>query len=345
MSGAGNGHQEATGRRVLSFAARRFGADAVVEHLAGDASDRSFFRLRVPGLGSVVAMVHAEPFRLEDLPWFQHARFLGSLGADVPALVSSWPGEGILLVQDLGDDTLMEVLGSATAERRHFLYRQAVQIIASLQKDGTPALPEDLPASRTALDTDRLLFELRFFMEHYAGSLLGRTLRHAESALLEDWFVDLATEVASYPFVLCHRDFHSRNLMLRGNRLYMIDFQDARMGPWLYDLASLLRDSYVELPEELVEEMLDFFLEALGSETGPSRAGLPAEELHRQFEMTSLQRNIKAVGTFAFQATSRGKDFYLRYIPHTLELVRANLARRGLDSILPLFQGPLLYRP
>jgi hypothetical protein len=265
----------------------------------------------------------------------------------------------------------MEVLRSATPERRLFLYRQAVQIIVGLQKDGTAALPEDLPASRTALDADRLLFELRFFLEHYVGSLMRGPLRPAESALLEDWFVDLASEVAGYPAVLCHRDFHSRNLMLKGDRLYMIDFQDARMGPWLYDLASLLRDSYVDLPEHLVEEMLEFFVESRGAGSGGAReaggpsagpgtagVGMPAagwarstppagdaDSIRVQFETTCLQRNIKALGTFAFQATARGKDFYLRHVPHTLDLVRANLARRGLDLILPIFQGPLRFDP
>ncbi len=345
MSGTGNGHRAAAEVRARAFALRKFGGHAVVEAMEGDASDRSFFRLRVPGLGSLVAMVHPEPFRLEDLPWFQHAIFLKDLGADVPAIVSSWPGEGILLVQDLGDETMVKVLEGATPERRHFLYRQAVQIIVMLQREGTPVLPEDLPAARTALDTDRLLFELRFFLEHYVGSLLQKPLRGAESAILEDWFVDLASEVAGDPSVLCHRDFHSRNLMLRGDRLYMVDFQDARMGPWLYDLASLLRDSYVDLPEDLVEEMFEFFLEASAEGAGPSRAALSEEEVRSQFEKTCLQRNIKAVGTFAFQATVRRNDSYLRHIPRTMALVRANLARRGLDEILPLFQGPLRYNP
>jgi hypothetical protein len=337
---SGNGHRSGAERRVRDFARRRFGPDAVVTELAGDASDRSFFRLSLPGMTPLVAMVHPEPFRLEDLAWFHHARFLAEIGAAVPAIVGSWPGEGILLVQDLGDDTLMKVLEGVTPERRHYLYRQSVQIIVSLQQDGTRSLSPDLPAATAALDTDRLLFELRFFREHYIHGLLGEPLGGADLALLDEWFAELATSVAATRQVLCHRDFHSRNLMLRGDRLYMVDFQDARMGPWLYDLASLLRDSYVDLPEDLVEEMYGFFLEALGEAAGgremPSR-----EECAAQFQLTSLQRNIKAIGTFAFQAVGRRNRDYLVNVPRTLMSIRANLARRGEDGILGLFQGPL----
>ena len=127
--------------------------------------------------------------------------------------------------------------------------------------------------------------------------------------------------------------------MVKGDRIYMVDFQDARMGPYTYDLASLLRDSYVRLPEPLVEEMLDFFLEATGrAEIGGGRPEAFAEE----FERTCLQRNIKALGTFAFQATAKGNRGYLPSIPPTLEMIRVNLARRGEREILRLFEGPLL---
>ena len=345
MSEGNGGPRRAAERIVKAFAARRFGGSVACEPLAGDASDRSFFRLHLPGLSPLVAMVHPEPFVLEDLPYFAHARFLREIGADVPAVVASYPGEGILLLQDLGDETLMEHLGRADPERRRFLYRQAVQIIAFLQREGTRAVTPDLPASRTALDRERLLWELRFFADHYVRGLLGDPLGEEEMRRLDAWFADLAASVAGYEWVLCHRDYHSRNLMVRSDRLYMVDFQDARMGPYTYDLASLLYDSYVDLPEDLVEEMMEFFLEATGRDatTGESRADGPraTPEFREQFEMTCLQRNIKAVGTFACQAQEKGNRRYLPNIPPTLEKVRMNLLRRGYTEILDLFQGPL----
>ena len=327
--------------RVVEFVHRRFGEAARVAKLEGDASDRRFFRLQAPGLTSLILMVHAEPFEVETLPFFLHARFLHEIGAAVPQIVASYPADGILVVQDLGDDTMQKHLDRCDAQRRRFLYLQAVQMIASLQRDGTRALTPDLPAATTALDAQRLLWELEFFRTHYIEGLLGAPLTQGQSDALSAWFETLAKEVAGYPSVLCHRDFHSRNLMVKGDRLFMVDFQDARRGPYTYDLASLLRDSYVRLPEDLVEEMIRFFREA----TLDAR---PESDFRRAFARTCLQRNIKALGTFASQAMLRGNRGYLRYIPPTLDSVRARLGEEVIDdadshAIRSLFDGPLAF--
>ena len=123
--------------------------------------------------------------------------------------------------------------------------------------------------------------------------------------------------------MLCHRDYHSRNLMLHDGQLYIIDFQDARMGPDTYDLVSLLRDSYVDLTAQQVDELIAFFL-ALKRRAGG--AG-DAREFRRRFDLMALQRNLKALGTFGFKTTSRDNPVYIQYIPRTLRYVRANLAK------------------
>jgi hypothetical protein len=322
---------------IGAFARSHFGPQAVAQPLVGDASDRRFYRLRAPGLSPLILMVHREPFELETLAWFQMGRFLHGLGAAVPQIVASYPSEGILVVQDLGDAMLQSHLKECSPERRRFLYLQAVQIIAFLQDEGTRSLTADLPATRVALDRERLLFELRFFAEHYIQGLLGAPLTSAQAAELDDWFVQLATEVGSYRRVLCHRDFHARNLMVKADRLYMVDFQDARMGPWTYDLASLARDAYVALPEDLVSEMLEFFREAAGAPES-------AEDFRSAFNRTCLQRHIKAIGTFASQVMLRGQRVYLPYIPRTLGMVRANLSREAdavPSAVVEMFAGPL----
>ena len=333
-------HPPGIDQRVTDFARRRFGDGARVAPLPGDASDRRFFRLKTPGLTSLILMVHAEPFEVESLPFFLHARFLHEIGAAVPQIVASYPADGILVVQDLGDETLQTHLEHCDDSRRRFLYLQAVQMIASLQRDGTGALTPDLPAATTALDAPKLLWELHFFGKHYVEGLLGSPLETAQSEELMRWFEALAKEVAAYPSVLCHRDYHARNLMVKGDQLFMVDFQDARRGPHTYDLASLLRDSYVRLPEDLVDEMLRFYLEA-SQEAGTEAA------FRRAFARTCLQRNIKAVGTFASQAMLRGNRSYLRYIPATLDSVRARLDELRDDAetgpIRALFEGPLAF--
>ena len=122
--------------------------------------------------------------------------------------------------------------------------------------------------------------------------------------------------------MLCHRDYHSRNLMLHDGSLYIIDFQDARMGPDTYDLASLLRDSYVDLTAQQVDELIAYFL-AL---TAAAAARRTTAEFRRRFDLMALQRNLKALGTFGYMTTSRNNTVYIQYIPRTLAYVQANLA-------------------
>ena len=128
----------------------------------------------------------------------------------------------------------------------------------------------------------------------------------------------MAGELAAEPRVLCHRDYHSRNLMLHAEQLYIIDFQDARMGPDTYDLVSLLRDSYVDLPDQTVEDLIAYFL-AIQGQTNQ------AVEFRHRFDMMALQRNLKALGTFGYQTTARRNPVYIQYIPRTLRYVRNNL--------------------
>ena len=114
--------------------------------------------------------------------------------------------------------------------------------------------------------------------------------------------------------------------MLHQGSLYIIDFQDARMGPDTYDLVSLLRDSYVDLDENEVDDLIAFFLAV---RSGPANQGTisDADEFRRRFDLMAVQRNLKALGTFGFQTISRGNPVYIQYIPRTLTYVRANLER------------------
>jgi aminoglycoside/choline kinase family phosphotransferase len=108
--------------------------------------------------------------------------------------------------------------------------------------------------------------------------------------------------------------------MLHGGTLYWIDFQDARMGHGSYDLASLLRDSYVDLSEDFVAEHAEAFRRV-------AAPGEPRDTFLRRFELMSVQRNLKALGTFGYMAAVRGTDIYEPYIPGTLQNARRNLAR------------------
>ncbi|HOQ62089.1 MAG TPA: phosphotransferase, partial [Vicinamibacterales bacterium] len=131
------------------------------------------------------------------------------------------------------------------------------------------------------------------------------------------------------------------NLMLREGRLFIIDFQDARMGPDTYDLASLLRDSYVDIDDAALEDFLAYFL-ALRGGTAPEGS---APEFRRRFDLMALQRNLKALGTFGYQTATRRNPVYIQYMPRTLHYARATLSKHArfarLQELLGRYVGEL----
>jgi aminoglycoside/choline kinase family phosphotransferase len=293
---------------------------ARVVPLTGDASDRSYFRVLTPADGSFVLAVHASPFTYRALPFVNVAELLDEMPVPIPEILGHDEGLGVLALEDLGDVTLQAHLGASSVAEHAALYREAVGLIATLQRRGAElADPRYLPYG-IAFDVAKLTWELDYFVRHFVQGYRGACLSPAVSeALAEEWR-RLAEELASEARVLCHRDYHSRNLMWHRDRLYMIDFQDARMGPDTYDLVSLLRDSYVDLAEHEVEALVAYFL--------ATRAARPDGRAFRQrFDTMALQRNLKALGTFGYQTSALGNPVYIQYIPRTLRYARNNLSR------------------
>jgi len=286
--------------------------------LTGDASDRRYFRVLLPDSGSIVLSLHSAPFEFEKLPFVNVARLLSEMPVPIPTVLGHADDLGVLALADLGDVTLQAHLGAASSAEHAALYRQAVALIATLQRRGRElASPKYLPYG-IAFDVEKLMWELDFFIRHFIEAYRGLVITEPVKEELRREFAVIIEALAAEPRVLCHRDYHSRNLMLHGDELYIIDFQDARMGPDTYDLVSLLRDSYVDLPEQTVNELIAYFL-ALNGRTGEEKA------FKQRFDIMALQRNLKALGTFGYQTTARRNPVYLQYIPRTLRYVRKNL--------------------
>jgi aminoglycoside/choline kinase family phosphotransferase len=286
--------------------------------LTGDASDRRYFRILLPDEPSIVLSLYSAPFQFDTLSFVNVARLLEQMPVPIPRVLGHADDLGVLALQDLGDVTLQAHLGAATQGEHAALYRQAVALIAGLQRRGAElASPAYLPYG-IAFDVEKLTWEMDFFTKHFLEAYRGVTLTPAQRGALQAELAVIIEALAAEPRVLCHRDYHSRNLMLHESELFMIDFQDARMGPDTYDLVSLLRDSYVDLPEQTVDELMAYFL-ALKGESGPERA------FRERFDAMALQRNLKALGTFGYQTTARRNPVYIQYIPRTLRYVRDNL--------------------
>jgi len=304
---------------------------ARIETLPGDASTRRFHRLFLPDGGTRIVMDYGAPFdgETDDI---RLTRIFQRAALPVAQTIAVLPEAGALVQEDLGDETLESTLargGSGHRSARDALYRSAVELAAGIAIKGTESLARSERARGPALDEERFRFEMRFFIEHYLGSYLGRA---DPGSALREALGSLAQAVASHPRVLCHRDYHSRNIMVRaGGGLAMVDIQDARWGPDTYDLASLLRDAYVDLAEGDVDELFVLYLRDVSGVVDVAK-------LRERFEVTSAQRMIKALGTFGYQIAVLGRVRYRSAIPRTIErlvrLLPASTQTADLASLL-----------
>lgn len=287
--------------------------------LTGDASDRRYFRLISPDGQTTVLAAYPTAFD-ESLPFLNVTRLLDRMPVPVPGILDEAPDLGLLLLEDLGDVTLQAHLGLSSTEEHGQLYREAVRLIATLQRRGAELASDAYLPFGVAFDEAKLGWEMDFFLKHYLLGYRGVALDDATVEAIRAELRLLVSRLAAEPRVLCHRDYHSRNLMLHRQRLFLIDYQDARLGPDTYDLASLLRDSYVDLSDSTVNWLLAYFLALTGRPEAEA-------EFRERFDAMSLQRNLKALGTFGYQTTAKQNPVYIQYMPRTLRHVRTNLLR------------------
>ena len=288
-----------------------------VEPLHGDASTRVYVRVAPPSRPPMVLALHPEPFAAGSLPQVVVGSVFRRLGVPVPAVLDEAPDLGILAVEDLGDETLQSWMDGGPGRDPAPLYREAIDHLASLQTRGAALRHEGALPFTLAFDAARLTWELDFFRSEFLAAYRRVALSPAASDALGRELSAVAEELAAEPRVLCHRDYHCRNLMVRGGRLVVIDFQDARLGPGTYDLVSLLRDCYVDLPDDLTAALTRRFLDAVPAQrTGNFQA---------RFDLMSVQRHLKALGTFGHQVARLGRGHFAEPVPRTLAYLRRTL--------------------
>ena len=304
--------------------------DQVIK-LPGDASTRAYYR--VSGKERSFVMMKMESFAEvgTNLPFLTLQKHLSMNGIDVPTVLDVDPARGMILLEDLGDVTLLRCLQDvSTPEVERDLYEQVIDSVVDLQLQASPkpGSPE-LDAFKLRFDHEKLMWEMNFTIEHFYKTYLAREMRDKDLKIMTGRLSEICQTLADQPTVFTHRDFHSRNIMatpLGGgeSRLVMIDFQDARMGPAQYDLASLLKDSYYQIEEDQIRKLVDYYMvrrEAL------SGVRIEREEFWRVFDLMSVQRNFKAIGSFASFLNRRGNPGYLKYIGNTFENIRRTLLK------------------
>jgi len=293
--------------------------DTATTALAGDASTRRYIRVAEPTRGSLMLLVQPAPFDAETLPFLNVAALLERMDVRVPAILGSEPDLGILVIEDLGDMTIQDYLKDASADDKTRRYAEAVALIGRMQEGGRRFASSRYQPFGLAFDVEKLSWELGFFLEHFVVQHRSTALTADRRSALRDEFELLASELAAEPRVFCHRDYHSRNLMWHSRELCVIDFQDARLGPDSYDLVSLLRDSYIDHGQDFVDQMIDAFVSLIPD------AG---RDFGRRFDVMSVQRHLKALGTFGYQAAVAGTTRYEGDVPRTLGYLHDVFERR-----------------
>ncbi|MGC3996043.1 MAG: phosphotransferase [Anaeromyxobacter sp.] len=241
----------------------------------------------------------------------------------VPAVERFEEAEGLMVLEDLGDDMLETRLLAGDA--RAPLYERAIDQLARLRA-AAEARPEGCLAFTRAFDRDLYHWELMHFLEWGLEAWKGAALTPAERAVVDDHFERIAQALAAEPRGFTHRDYQSRNLMvLPSGEQVVIDFQDALLGPRQYDLVALLRDSYVELDAPFIEAMLRRYLDQLAAAGGPRLEYGPFRQV---FDLLTVQRKLKDAGRFVFIDRVRKNPGFLVSIPSSLKYVREAFARR-----------------
>ena len=306
--------------RLLKFLEGHGIKGKLIVPLTPDASTRNYFR--VPWQkGRAVAAVYPEPFDPDFHPYLDVTRLFLESGIPVPEIYAVDGERGVIVQEDLGDRQLFRIYEEAEKDECDEYKERAVNLIAQIQNATDAAHEKQSISSRLAFDEAKLSWELDFFVEHYFGSLLGETLRHAEAAELKAELNDIAAELAARPRVLCHRDFHAANLMVDGHgRLRIVDHQDARMGPVTYDLVSFLLDRRLEPPS--LAELRAYRLLLLEERRVLGLPALDPDEVAREFRLMTIQRGLKAIGTFSYQtAVCKRGSTYEHFIQPTLSIV------------------------
>lgn len=282
--------------------------------LAGDGSDRRFYRLL--GSPTVVLLYHPHPpgrVVNENDSYFLLGRHLRARGAPVPEIYTYCKDEGWMLLEDLGDISLETALKRTPGEGQlRFWYRQALEILVEMQLKGAdgfdPAWCFDTPMVHRPFLWER---ECGYFVRAFLNGYVRLEVTMEE--LAPDFARLLTGALPPGPSYFLHRDFQSRNLMIKDGRLRVIDFQGGRLGPLGYDVAALLIDPYINLSPSWQREFLEYYLEIL-----KARMEVDPGAFQEQYDHLALCRNLQILGAFGFLTKVKGKDYFARYIPPAL---------------------------
>ncbi|WP_309674037.1 phosphotransferase [Pseudomonas sp.] len=287
---------------------------ATLTAASSDASFRRYFRWEGEGRSFVV--MDAPPPQENCKPFVDIAFLLAKSGINVPKIYAEDLERGFLLLNDLGNNTYLDVIDSENADD---LFKDALQALLAFQQ-----LP--MVAPLPSYDVALLRRELELFPEWYVKRELGIEFDSAQQMLWQNVTELLIDSALAQPKVLVHRDYMPRNLMLSEPNPGVLDFQDAVYGPVTYDVTCLFKDAFLSWPEERVRGWLQAYWQQAGD------LGIPVqpdfEDFLRASDLMGVQRHLKVIGIFARICHRDGKPRYLGDVPRFFAYIDAVIARR-----------------
>ncbi len=302
-----------------------------ITKIQGDASSRQYFRVTGTNGSAVACYDQAlNSSSSESYPFLLVHTLLSRHALPVPAIIAIDAEKNLLLLEDCGDLLLQNLFNSSRKQTLPGKYREIIDILVQLQ--AIRGHNDQLPFS-ISFDKEKLMFEFDFFIQYGLLDYFAPSFDE-ESVKKVRYEFETIAEMLVKPehFVLNHRDFHSRNILIHHNKPVIIDFQDARMGLPQYDAVSLIKDSYVELGPSLTDELKAYHYHALSDN---ELSSMSFDEYLFYFDIMAFQRNIKAIGTFCYQTRiAKNHSFEhsiaptLAYLPDYID-ARVELKRAG----------------
>lgn len=286
--------------------------DAQLTALTEGGSDRQFYRL-TDGMVSLVIMVCITP-RYDIESYLSVGSFLFEHGIGVPRIYGCNDNKQMVLLEDLGDNSMLRLLQETTdREIIKAYYQQVLTSLAEMQIKTRKNLDDCGYLRGRCFGYEAFRWETDYFTECFLKRFCGFVIDNEEE--LEREFHILAASLECEPRYFMHRDFQSQNIYFKEGRPRFIDFQTATKGLLQYDTVSLLKDAYFILDENTRGELLDFYFKALTSDRDMN---IDRQRFIRTFHRTGLQRNMQALGAFAFLSQEKGKKQFAAHIPNAL---------------------------
>lgn len=291
-----------------------------IESLTGDASSRRYWRVNDKN-----TMLCHDPNHESFLNFIKLQKYLKTLDINVPE-VKAHKEKGHYLLDDLGDQTFLLELSNISHDGEYKLYQSAIDTMIKFQ-----TVKSDIPGivKQRSFDKEKLSYEINMTLKYFLEIMLN--VPEQEIQEIRSDFDLVIKELTNKPMCFAHRDYHSRNLMMKNNNVYVIDFQDARMGLPHYDLVSLLEDCYIDTGSLNRKKLIKHYWDHSDKQLFHSES---FDDFMQVYYLSLIQRVFKAIGSFAYIYETRKDIRYLKYIGYAMEKIRRTLREINLQTNL-----------